>query len=365
MKSETRKTLRSSCLSKIFRVTFLIGLLILGAILMWFQFLPRYLEKEMQVSWTVEGSQALRVTGHTIQVLPSFGPLSYNLPYSMIIDAEVENTGGKLLELIAIKSAVTNCEGETALNNNSNVSLTKSVYSVYYDDFSSNLFEMGVLIPPGQKRPLTASASSLFRETLFAQMTSTKSRASIIMSPLYYWEVFGLPVFKWCRADITFVVREAQPKVADWYQYWDDVPIVDTWEVRSYNPLAILLQQDKHFYTKIDFDAVPIFDQLVGRYGNKGIPDPNGITGRIITLPNGSQVVSGDFDPELRYIITYYDKDGNFLGYQTSVSFTKDDYERWLGRNDGYLVIDKFSLELPHGVKIHSAKAYLELTPDD
>mgnify|MGYP003471473345 FL=1 len=219
MKSETRKTLRSSCLSKIFRVTFLIGLLILGAILMWFQFLPRYLEKEMQVSWTVEGSQALRVTGHTIQVLPSFGPLSYNLPYSMIIDAEVENTGGKLLELIAIKSAVTNCEGETALNNNSNVSLTKSVYSVYYDDFSSNLFEMGVLIPPGQKRPLTASASSLFRETLFAQMTSTKSRASIIMSPLYYWEVFGLPVFKWCRADITFVVREAQPKVADWYQY--------------------------------------------------------------------------------------------------------------------------------------------------
>ena len=185
------------------------------------------------------------------------------------------------------------------------------------------------------------------------------------MSPLYYWEVFGLPVFKWCRADITFVVREAQPKVADWYQYWDDVPIVDTWEVRSYNPLAILLQQDKHFYTKIDFDAVPIFDQLVGRYGNKGIPDPNGITGRIITLPNGSQVVSGDFDPELRYIITYYDKDGNFLGYQTSVSFTKDDYERWLGRNDGYLVIDKFSLELPHGVKIHSAKAYLELTPDD
>lgn len=363
MKPETCRVSHSSCLVKIFRTALLISLLTLGGMFMWFQFLPRYLEKKIQVNWAVDGNQELKVTGHTIRVLPSFGPLSYNLPYSMFIEAEVENTGEKMLELTAVKSVVTNCDGEAALTNDASRSLIKSAYSPYYEVFSSPI-DVGVLIPPGQKRPLTVASSLLFRDELFTQMASTKSKASIIMPPQYYWEVFGIPVFKWCKADVIFVVRETQPKVAEWYQYWNDVPIVDTWEVRSYNPLAVFFHEDRYFYVKIDFDAMPIFDKLVEKYGNKGEPNPDG-PGRIIISPDGSKIQLHTFHPQLRFIITYNDKDGNFLGYQASASFTKDDYEQWLEQNDGYVVIDKFSLELPYGAKIYSAKAYLELTPDD
>jgi hypothetical protein len=183
--------------------------------------------------------------------------------------------------------------------------------------------------------------------------------------PQYYWEVFGAPVFKWKQADITLTVREAPQNVSNWYQSWD-APIVETREVRSYNPLVILLQQDRDYYTKIDFNATPIFDALVRKYGNKGAPNPRDPSiGRIITLADGQQVVLHTFGPRLKIVVTYYDKDGSFLGHGGSVSFEKDEYERWLEQNGGYFIIHQSTLDFPYGAKIHSAKAFVELIPDD
>lgn len=330
-----------------------------GALLAWYYILPRYLEKSIEVNWHAQGNQKLEMTGYTVSVWPPF-PIWW--PYTMVINGEIHNTGDTTLELLEVNSAVVDCDGKSIAASTHDASMVEGSYSAYYEDLPVTI---GQIIPPGQKRPIRLWAGGLITEDGVAINTSVTSDGTKkdTLTLKYFWNVFGIPVLKWCKADVTFVVREAKQNVVDWYQYWEEIPVVEVQQSSNILPIPIPVWR---VTTKLDYDAIPIFNKLVEQYGNKGMPDPADPTsGKIITLPDGKQVVVGDFRPTLRFILTYYDEDGKFLGFQTSVPFDKEQYERWLARDGGYFVIGVDGFEFPYGAKIGTVKAYLELTPDD
>lgn len=328
-----------------------------GALLAWYYILPRYLEKTIEVNWRVQGSQKLEMAGSTVSVWP---PLPVWWPYTMVINGEIHNTGDTTLELLEVNSAVVDCDGKSIAASTHDASMVEGSYSAYYEDLPVTI---GQIIPPGEKRPIRLWAGGLITEDGVAINTSVTSGGTKkdTLTLKYFWNVFGIPVLKWCKADVTFVVREAERNVVDWYQYWDEVPVVEVQQTSNILPLPIPTWRST---AKMDLDAVPIFDKLVEQYGNKGVPNPDG-PGRIILKPDGGMIQIHTFRPTLRFILTYYDEDGKFIGFQTSVPFDKEQYERWLARDGGFFVIGVDGLEFPYGAKIDTVKAYLELTPDD
>ncbi|MBK7450910.1 MAG: hypothetical protein IPJ47_16415 [Anaerolineales bacterium] len=103
-------------------------------------------------------------------------------------------------------------------------------------------------------------------------------------------------------------------------------------------------------------DPNPIFDNLVEKYG-KGIPNPNG-PGRIIIGPDGTEIQLHTFRPQLQFVVTFYDKNDEFIGGYRTVSLEKDPYE--MVDADGYFQIGS---NLSCEAKVKNAKVYLEIIP--
>ncbi|MCC7117512.1 MAG: hypothetical protein IT310_03215 [Anaerolineales bacterium] len=329
--------------------------LIFVALIVWLYVLPRYLERKISIHWNVQDGQQLTMTGYTVSVFPT-----YWLAYGMVINAEIYNTSNATLELIEVNSSITGCDGKSTAVSVYNPSKVEGSYSVYYDKLPR---KMGQIIPPGQSRPLRLWSGLLIHEDGISLNTYQDDNGNKKYRPTikYFWNALGWPVLQWCKAEITFVVREAEQNVVDWYQYWENVPALETHQTKTYLPLPMATWR---FGAKLDFDAAPIFDQLVEKYGNKGVPNPDG-PGRIILKSDGEKIQIHSFHPKLQLILTYYDKKGGFLGFQVSGPFDRQQYEQSLANNGGYFAVGVDGLELPYGAKIETVKAYLELTPDD
>lgn len=333
---------------------FLVALTFVTAIT-WLYILPRYLERKISINWNVQDGQQLTMTSYTVSVIPT-----YWLAYGMVINAEIHNTSNTTLELVEVNSTVTDCDGKSAAVSLHDPSTVEGSYSVYYDKLPKKI---GQIIPPGESRPLRLWSGLLIHEDGILLNTYQDDGGNKKYKPTikYFWNALGLPVLQWCKADVTFVVREAEPSVVDWYQYWGDVSVAETNQTKTYLPLPVATW---HFGVKLGFDATSIFDGLVEQYGNKGVPNPDG-PGRIILKPDGGKIQIHSYRPKLRFILTYYDKNGKFLGFQVSAPFDRQQYEQSLASNGGYFVVGVDGLEFPYGAKIETVKAYLELTPDD
>lgn len=323
---------------------------------MWFYLTPRYLQKQINTNWVVQGSSDLEVTDFAISVDPATMLYSAPVPLFMKVNAEIYNKGEEMLELIEVHSSVTDCTGKVKAIRVDGPDRIELVDSTYYDMLPSKI---GILIPPGQKRPVEIWSGGLLSDdpSLFKKTLGEGGKESVSLTPQYFWQAFGLPVLSWCKVNVAFMARPVKQNVSEWYQYWDRISVVKVEET----PVFL---RGWYYSLWADFDPKPIFDNLVVKYGNKGVPDPRDPTsGRIITLPDGQQVVAGIFHPKLRLIITYYDKNGKFIGFDQSLPFDKADYEIFLSNGGGHFQMNTSSSDFPKGAKIDKYKVYLELVP--
>ena len=302
---------KASCLKVATILFFAIPLTFLGVIMTWTYITPRYLEKRMQLHFLAQGSQDLEVVGYKISV--DIGGLVMLWPYGMDVYAEVRNNGVKAMEVTEIISRVTDIDGEKAIRTDTNIredtqSRLKSF--LHYGQVD----EVGTLILPGQTRPFTIWKGFLASEENFL----------LGYSPRYFWGIYGLPALKWRNIETTFVVREAKREIMDWYQYWDNIPIKE------------VAAEDSGATCKNDIvgqvDLPAIFDDLEQYETKFGI------------------------HPRLRWLVTWYDKDGNFSEYDYSREFEKKDI---VPMGDGYyLVASGASCKDKRQYKV-----YLELVP--
>ena len=309
--------------------------------------LPRYLEKQISsnLHWDIQGSSDLEVVSYSILIRPNALPL---MPFVLEIDAEIQNNGNTMIELLEINSQVSRQDGVTAIRLDSAKEIQYP--DTYYDLLPS---EIGMIIPPGGKRPIRVWGGVLMDEYgPGRQFFQRNEKPTIYLGLRWFWDTFGFPLLGWNTLQTTLVTRPSEPSVAKWYQYWSDIPVKQVenprqfWQACTFDLLA-------------QIDPNPIFDNLVEEYGNKGVPQPNDpLGGRILTLPDGSQIATGIFRPKLQFVITFYDENGKFVWWDSSVAFEKDPYQTIV--EDGYI---KVGSNLPCNTKVKEFKVYLEVVP--
>lgn len=333
---------------------FLAVLILSGVTTMYFYFLPKQVEKKIEINLNVQGSSDLQMTGYAASVKPPGITYGAIVPFTMQVNAEFYNQGDTMLELVEVIARLASCDGTKHIIGLS-PDYIKLVDTTYYNRLPDSI---GVLIPPGKNRPL-----ELWRGILAADEVDPSTVLSFLLSNdngTNAWEAFGPPLLNWCKLNVTVVARPVEQAVTDWYQYWDEIPVESLKETRQF-------LSGTEFNLNIDFAANPIFEELAAKYGNIGIPNPElpGTSSRIITKPDGSQIVAASFNPSLRFVVSYYDEDGKFIGYQESFSFTQSYFEEFLARDGGYfsLVASDKQYNLSSRGEIKNYKVYLELVP--
>jgi hypothetical protein len=306
--------------------------------------LPHYLEKQISsnLHWDIQGSSDLKVVSYSILIRPNALPL---MPFVLEIDAEIQNNGNAMIELLEINSQVIRQDGATAIR----LDHAKEIQypDTYYDTLPS---EIGMIIPPGEKRPIRVWGGVLMDEYGAGRQFFQKEKPTIYLGLKWFWDTFGFPLLGWNALQTTLVTRPSEPSVAEWYQSWSDIPVKQVenprqfWQACTFDLLA-------------QIDPNPIFDDLVQKYGNKGSPNPDG-PGRIIINSNGEKTILHTFRPKLQFVITFYDEDGKFVWWDRSVAFEKDPYQTIV--EDGYI---KVGSNLPCNTRVKEFKVYLEVVP--
>ncbi len=338
------KTLRRLFSKRIFKIVVSIFLILLGALYMYLFLLPRYLEKQISsnLHWDIRGSSDLEVVSYSILIRPNALPL---MPFVLEIDAEIQNNGDAMIELLEINSQVTRQDGATAIR----LDHAKEIQypDTYYDTLPS---EIGMIIPAGEKRPIRVWGGVLMDEYGPGRQFFLREKPTIYLGLKWFWDTFGFPLLGWNTLQTTLVTRPSEPSVAEWYQYWSDIPVKQVenprqfWQACTFDLLA-------------QIDPNPIFDDLVEKYGNKGIPNPSG-PGRIMIDSDGGKIQLHTFRPKLQFVITFYDENGKFVWWDRSVAFEKDPYQTIV--EDRYI---KVGSNMPCNTKVKEFKVYLEVVP--
>jgi hypothetical protein len=262
---------------------------------------------------------------------------------------EVFNKSDAPLELLEINSSLINRNGKSAYQLNlmgSDTYVLRMVDTTYYDALPSRI---GLIIPPGGKLPIEIWQGALLPDDPNQFTPDENGRNKLNL--LFYWNMFGLPLLQWDRLEATVVVRPVGTNVAEWYQYWDNIPVK-------------LVQNPRQFGQACTFDLFaqidpnPIFDNLFEKYGNKGMPNPYG-PGRIISDSNGEKTVLHTFRPKLEFVVTIYDEYDNFVGGYRTVSLEKDPYKTVDA--DGYFQIGS---DVPCDKRIKKFNVLLEVVPE-
>ncbi len=310
---------------------------------MYYFSIPNYLENKIKSNFQIEihGEADIEVTGYAVYItrndLPGF-------PYAVLATAEIFNKGDAVLEVLGVDSKLTNVNGGNAIRLDNSETLLRSVDTTYYDTLPQKI---GIIIPPGEKLPIEIWNGVLMTDD--PNQFEANGKEQETGNLLFYWNIYGLPLLRWEKLQATVVVRSAEESIVEWYQYWGNIQGREVqvprrfWESCTYDLLAKI-------------DPNPIFDNLVEKYG-KGIPNPNG-PGRIIIGPDGTEIQLHTFRPQLQFVVTFYDKNDEFIGGYRTVSLEKDPYE--MVDADGYFQIGS---NLSCEAKVKNAKVYLEIIP--
>ncbi|MFN3666898.1 MAG: hypothetical protein ACK4S0_12095 [Sediminibacterium sp.] len=325
------------------------ALIIIGVLTMYFFAIPKYLEKRIKLNSQIDiqGNSHVEITGYTISIVRSAIP---GFPYILVAAVEIVNKGDTTLEVLEVNSNLLSVNGKSAIQVNlsgPDSYKLRSVNTRYYDTLPS---EIGFIIPPGGRLPIEIWQGALLPDDPKQFTPNEDGRNKVNFR--FYWNMYGLPLLQWDRLQATIVVQPTKASVVEWYQRWNDIPVKQVERPRQF-------WQACTFDLFAQIDPNPIFDDLVEKYGNKGVPQPNDpLGGRILTLPDGSQIATGIFRPNLQFVITAYDKQGNFMGGYRTVSLEKNPYETVDA--DGYFQIGS---DMPCNTKVKEFKVYLEVVP--
>ncbi len=304
------KYLQKAFSKQTFRIFVSIFLILSGVVCMYLFLLPQYLEKQISsnMNFDIIGSSDLEVVGYSVLIRPNVQPF---MPFVLEIDAEIKNNGASMLELLEINSQVTRWDGTIA------VRLDRPKETQYRDTYYDALpTEIGMVIPPGETRPIRVWGGVLMNENgVGQQLFQREGTPTLSLLSRWLWDTVGFPSLQWSSLKTTLITRYSEPSVA-------------------------------------------IFDELFDKYGYKGIPQPNDLLGgRILTLSDGSQIATGIFRPKLQFTVTFYDENGKFIWWDRSGAFEKDPYQII---EDGYINIGD---NLPCNTRVKKFKVYLELVP--
>lgn len=323
------------------------ALIIIGVITMYFFAIPKYLEKRIKFNSQIDiqGNSHVEITGYTISIVRSTIP---GFPYILVAAAEIVNKGDTTLEVLEVNSSLLSVNGKSAIQLNlsgPDSYKLRSVNTRYYDTLPS---EIGFIIPPGGRLPIEIWQGTLLPDDpkQFTPNENGREKANF----LFFWNMYGFPLLQWDRLQATIVVQPAKASVVDWYQRWSDIPVKQVERPRQF-------WQTCTFDLFAQIDPNPIFDDLVEKYGNKGVPNPDG-PGRILIDSNGEKIQIPTFRPNLQFVITAYDKQGNFIGGYRTVSLEKNPYKTVDA--DGYFQI---GTEMSCNSNVKEFKVYLEVVP--
>lgn len=185
------KYLQKAFSKQTFRIFVSIFLILSGVVCMYLFLLPQYLEKQISsnMNFDIIGSSDLEVVGYSVLIRPNVQPF---MPFVLEIDAEIKNNGASMLELLEINSQVTRWDGTIA------VRLDRPKETQYRDTYYDALpTEIGMVIPPGETRPIRVWGGVLMNENgVGQQLFQREGTPTLSLLSRWLWDTFGFPLLQ-------------------------------------------------------------------------------------------------------------------------------------------------------------------------